>query len=91
MEESNEGTVKPPVGTLVPPVWWMDALAAGQTVTLTLKATGVANVTGPVETVVDAFDGQIDRGPWFFVTEVDAIRYAYLPLIMRNSGTLVTP
>jgi uncharacterized repeat protein (TIGR01451 family) len=71
------------IGTLVPPVWWTDELTAGASVTLTLKATGVAE-TGMVETVVEAYDGQTARGPWFFPTSVVAYRYAYMPLVLKS-------
>lgn len=81
------GTVEFPPTT----VWWTDELPAGAAVTLTLTATGEA-ASGQVTTRIDADDGIVARGPWFFDTDVTATYYVYLPVVMRNStGTLVIP
>jgi immune inhibitor A len=87
MMDDGIGTVEFPPTT----VWWTDELPAGTTVTLTLKATGVAE-TGVVQTRVDAHDGLTARGPWFYATSVEATYYIYLPVVMKNStGTVVLP
>ncbi len=81
-----KGTTIPPVGTVVLPTtsWWTDELWVGDVVTVTLKATGTAE-NGCVETWLDAYDGQIPRGPWSFDTCIEATYPIYLPLVMRNS------
>jgi len=77
-------TANPGVGTvnLATPEWSIASLTAGQTVTLTLVTTGQTNQSGYIETDVEAWDGQMQRGPWFLFTDIFTYRLS-LPLIRR--------
>jgi len=83
MMVSKNGTVVLP-GTLELPGFCATDMWPGDVVTVTLKATGEAE-TGMVETVLEAYDGQVMRGPWSFDTDITATYEIYLPLVMRNS------
>lgn len=51
--------------------WWNDGLGAGQTITLTLVATGTVDLPLEADTLsvqVDVFDGAAARGPWMVET-----------------------
>jgi immune inhibitor A len=81
---STEGTVMlPPEGTLELPAFCATEMWPGDVVTVTVKATGEAE-TGLVRTMLEAYDGQIDRGPWLLDTDVTATYQIYLPLVTKN-------
>lgn len=77
-------TAEPAVGTADPatPEWSIASLAAGQTVTLTLVTTGEATASTYVEVDVEAWDGQMWRGPWFLFTDIFTYRL-FMPFSMR--------
>ena len=64
--------------------WSTDTLKAGEVVTITLEATGMVEEAKTVTTWLEAYDGQIERGPWFFDTTVETYTL-YLPIIYKNS------
>jgi len=64
--------------------WSAATLSADETVTVTLVATGTVNEPAWPATWVDAHDGQITRGPWFFYTSVGT-NIVYLPLVFKGS------
>lgn len=65
--------------------WSGSGLASGEIVTITLVVTGTYDVTGWNTTWVEAFDGQIDRGPWYVDSYITALSYVYMPLIVNNA------
>jgi immune inhibitor A len=82
-EENDEGTLKFPPMT----AWWTDGLAAGETITLTLVATGTVEMPDTVTTWLDVYDGNTMRGPWSFDTSIATYKLA-LPLVFRTyAGT----
>jgi hypothetical protein len=78
-------TSSPATGTIsqTVPSWTAATLNAGATVTLTLVTTGQATETTTLETDMFAYDGQNDRGPWLFFTDLAKIRFYFLPMIFR--------
>jgi immune inhibitor A len=63
----------------------ISSLAAGEQVTITVSAT--TPYTGPVELYSElwAYDGQVDRGPWWLDSYVDfSYIYTYLPLVLNE-------
>jgi uncharacterized repeat protein (TIGR01451 family) len=62
--------------------WSTPTLTAGSVVTLTMVTTGTIESAMLLETDMMAFDGQINRGPWFLPTDVVTYRL-YLPVIHR--------
>lgn len=78
--------------------WSTPTLAADEVVTVTLVATGTAEL--PLEddtltTQVDAFDGQTMKGPWFFDTDLTAPTVSFVTptdgMTIRAITTTVEP
>jgi hypothetical protein len=73
------GTVELLAGT-----WTIPSLASGEIATGTLTMQGTVGEPELVSVMITGNDGQVDRGPWFFDTEVSTYSI-YLPLVMKGS------
>ncbi len=77
---ADVGTVDEGDGT-----WMITDLAAGETATLTVTATGMVESMETLSTAVTANDGILDLGPWFLDTDVNTY-VNFMPAIFNMTG-----
>ena len=63
--------------------WEISSLAPGEVITATFTADGTIEGPGTVGLEVTAYDGQVERGPWYIETAINT-NLIYLPLVMKG-------